>query len=200
MNASEAAILLGVCAAYDRRTVGEIDAMAWAEALADIRLDDAKIAVVHHYRDSDRWIMPAHVRQIVKDHRRARLAHEVMPAPDPTLAENALAYKAALDRSIDRIASGWNKGLALEAGQGAEPNNGYLAARGQDPHRDLRIAALPSPCPHCKAAPGDRCINAAGTPLSTEPAHEARLVAAGLARWVEVRGVRRAELLAEAAA
>ncbi|WP_327047270.1 hypothetical protein OG320_05095 [Microbispora sp. NBC_01189] len=196
MNPSEAAVLLGIAAAFDRRTVGEVDARAWAEALADVALDDARAAVVEHYRESARWLMPADVRTRVKAMRRARLEREVLPAPPAELCDDVKGYKAALDRRIAQIADGWSKGLALDAPKGQHrPTEAYRKARGEDARHDLRVASLHLPCPHCKAAPGAVCVNAVGKPLATEPAHEARLVAAGLARWTEVRGVRRAELI-----
>lgn len=85
MNASEAAILLGLAAAYDRRTVGEADARAWADALDDIALEDAQDAVKRHYRTSTEWIMPAHVRKgvaAIARERRAELAAVRDPIPD----------------------------------------------------------------------------------------------------------------------
>ena len=44
MTPSEAAQLLGHCAAFDNRTVGKVDARAWAAALHDLPFDeDAEI-------------------------------------------------------------------------------------------------------------------------------------------------------------
>lgn len=73
MNASEAATLLSLCSAYDRRTIGEADAFAWADALDDIRFNDAKDAVKAHYRESREWLMPCDVRAGVKKIREARI-------------------------------------------------------------------------------------------------------------------------------
>lgn len=83
MNASEAAILLGLCSARDRRTVGESDARAWAMDLDDIRLVDAQQAVSNHFRRSNDWIMPKHIRDEVRRIRDERLeGMDVIQPPD----------------------------------------------------------------------------------------------------------------------
>ncbi|MFK0297225.1 hypothetical protein ACIQU6_43090, partial [Streptomyces sp. NPDC090442] len=46
MTPADAAELLSLCAAFDRRTIGEADAHAWARALHDVPLDeDTRTAV-----------------------------------------------------------------------------------------------------------------------------------------------------------
>lgn len=64
MKLAEVALVLAKAAAYDRRTVGEADARAWHEVLADVELVDALQAVAAHYRDSTDWLMPAHLRRL----------------------------------------------------------------------------------------------------------------------------------------
>jgi len=67
--------VLAKCAAYDGRTIGEADAMAWREVLHDIELIDALTAVTRHHRESTDWAMPAHVRRhalAIRDERRRR--------------------------------------------------------------------------------------------------------------------------------
>ena len=107
MTPSEAAVALGMCAAFDRRTVGETDARAWAEALPDIDLADAKRAIVAHYRERRDWLMPADIYQAVKAERRARLAvgtiTDGIPDADP---DDPAAYTAALRDNRLRIAAG----------------------------------------------------------------------------------------------
>ncbi|MFE7017640.1 hypothetical protein ACFVAQ_45525, partial [Streptomyces sp. NPDC057651] len=64
MTPADAAELLTLAAAFDRRTVGEADARAWAAALNSTPLDaDTREAVARHYADTDKWLTPAHVRQ-----------------------------------------------------------------------------------------------------------------------------------------
>lgn len=62
MKPSEATAILSKIAAYDRRTVGEADAIAWAEALdGQVTIQDAMTAVRDHFRESNDWLMPKHV-------------------------------------------------------------------------------------------------------------------------------------------
>lgn len=61
MNLTETATLLAVVQAFDRRTVGETDVIAWQRALVDTVFDDARDAVVEHYRDHREWLMPSDV-------------------------------------------------------------------------------------------------------------------------------------------
>ncbi len=72
MTHGDVSRLLGKAAAYDRRTVGEADVLAWHEAIGDLDPDDAFAAVAQHYRDTTDWIMPAHVRRIAKELARDR--------------------------------------------------------------------------------------------------------------------------------
>ncbi|MEV6073985.1 hypothetical protein AB0L80_02540 [Streptomyces sp. NPDC052069] len=75
MTPADAAELLTLAAAFDRRTVGESDARAWAAALNAMPLDaDAREAVARHYADTDAWLTPAHVRQQRAKIRAARIS------------------------------------------------------------------------------------------------------------------------------
>jgi hypothetical protein len=87
MNPSDAALLLAFCAAFDQRTVGEADARAWSEALGLIKVDDAREAVVGHYRDETRRVMPADVIKRVRSIRAARINGRTPPTPPSELAE-----------------------------------------------------------------------------------------------------------------
>lgn len=71
MTPSEAAKVLAVAAVYDRRTIGRVEAIAWADALDDLDPTECAEAVRAHYRDSTAWLMPGHVRDRVKAKRRA---------------------------------------------------------------------------------------------------------------------------------
>lgn len=85
MNQTEVATVLIKVTAFDLRTVGEADVLAWHEVLADVDLPDALAAVTRHYRDSTDRIMPAHVRKLaraVKDDRaRLEARHPVRELP-----------------------------------------------------------------------------------------------------------------------
>ena len=72
MTPDEVAIVLTKASAFDQRTIGETDVMAWHEVLVDIAVDDALAAVTEHYRDSSTRLWPADLRRIAAgiDHRR----------------------------------------------------------------------------------------------------------------------------------
>ncbi|MFE0762596.1 zinc finger domain-containing protein [Streptomyces smyrnaeus] len=103
MTPADAAELLTLAAAFDRRTVGEADARAWAAALHAMPLDqDARDAVGRHYAETDRWLTPAHVRA-----QRAKIRAERVERanvvddghPDETPAQY-LARRRALTRAV----------------------------------------------------------------------------------------------------
>ena len=106
MKESEAAMLLMKCAAYDQRTIGEADALAWAEVLGDIRLVDALKVVQRHYAASRDRIMPFDVRAGVRVLREARLAEAPEPIPPHELLDDPDAYKAWMRQARSRIADG----------------------------------------------------------------------------------------------
>lgn len=111
MTPDETIDLLTVAAAFDRRTTGESDVMAWHAAVGDLDFGDSRAAVIAHYQQSRDWVMPADVRTRVKAMRRDRLAREIIPAPPAEPGR----YKAELDASIRRIADGRTAWLAIAA-------------------------------------------------------------------------------------
>lgn len=72
MNLVETANLLTVMATYDRRTVGETDVIAWQAVLSDASFEDCLEAVRRHYAEDTEWMMPAHVRRLVRNILRER--------------------------------------------------------------------------------------------------------------------------------
>ena len=84
MNAEEIGDVLAKAAAYDQRTVGSVDILAWLEVIGDLDRGDALVAVARHYRETTNRIMPADVRRCVKaireDRQRAK-RHEVRALP-----------------------------------------------------------------------------------------------------------------------
>jgi hypothetical protein len=98
--------LLAVAAAFDRRTVGEADAMAWQAAIGGLDFGDSRAAIVAHYQDTRDWIMPADIRKRVKAARRDRLERAIATAPDAELTDEPGRYKAALAAEIRKIAAG----------------------------------------------------------------------------------------------
>lgn len=79
MTPQQIGAVLGKCAAYDRRTVGETDIHAWTEALDGITYAEALEAVRRHYRADDAWLMPAHIRAIVHGIREDNRRHQKHP-------------------------------------------------------------------------------------------------------------------------
>lgn len=80
MTPSEAAKLLAAVAAFDKRTIGEVDARAWAAALHDIPLDDDAFTAVARYfgtppKDGEarRWLEPHHVKTMRRKIREERI-------------------------------------------------------------------------------------------------------------------------------
>ncbi|WP_116949210.1 hypothetical protein [Jiangella endophytica] len=117
MNKSETATILAMVQSFDRRTVGEADIAAWEAVLTDIRLDDAKAAVLGHYRKSRAWLMPADIVDFVTLLRRTRRARIPLPAAPPELvdgsgypipedAEKWRAYVEWRDETLRAIADG----------------------------------------------------------------------------------------------
>ena len=123
MTIEEVIDLLAVAAAFDQRTIGEADAVAWHAAIGDLDFADARAAVIGHYRESRDRVMPADVFKRVKAARRDRLAREVIPAPGHELTDQPGRYKAALDGILARIASGLSarKAIAAPVREGAPP-------------------------------------------------------------------------------
>jgi hypothetical protein len=70
MTLEETIDLLATCAAYDRRTIGEADAVAWHAVVGDLPFAEAQQAVFAHYAESREWIMPADVRTRVRRRQR----------------------------------------------------------------------------------------------------------------------------------
>ena len=117
--------LLSVAAAFDRRTTGEADVIAWHAAIGDLDFADSRAAVIAHYQESRDWIMPADVRVRVRAMRRDRLARELIPAPSAEPGR----YKAELDASIRRIADGRTAWLAIAPVREGPPPEEFTEAR-----------------------------------------------------------------------
>jgi hypothetical protein len=101
----EAIDILKTAAAYDQRTIGKTDAVAWHAVIGDLPFADAQQAVFAYYAESRERIMPADVRSRVKAMRRDRLAREVVPAPevDP---DSPQSYRTALAAMIRKLGDG----------------------------------------------------------------------------------------------
>jgi hypothetical protein len=61
MTRNEIIDVLSVAAAFDQRTGGETDIIAWSTALRDVEFPTARDAVIAHYREETRRVMPADI-------------------------------------------------------------------------------------------------------------------------------------------
>jgi hypothetical protein len=114
MIESEAAKLLAVLAAYDRRTVGDVDVQVWAEQMRSFRLEDAVTAVHKHYATSSEWLDPNRLRRLVADLRNERIAHAGHPIPPYELAEDPVAARQWVQDFYRRVGDGEDP-LAVES-------------------------------------------------------------------------------------
>lgn len=103
MNATEAAILCRyVKAACPQQAIDEYTPAAWGDLLADIRLEDAKVAV-RAVVSRQPFIAPAEIRDEVKRIRAKRIAdHPILTPPPGTEAEQ----RAWLGEAKRRIGDG----------------------------------------------------------------------------------------------
>ncbi|MER5622483.1 hypothetical protein ABT061_15710 [Streptosporangium sp. NPDC002544] len=171
---------------------------AWyAAALHAVDLHDA-LTALNNLAGVNTFVSLAEILAEVRRIRELRIARHPMPAPPAELTDNEGAYRDRVKESTKQLADGLDVGKVLAIGSGAQPGEEYNRARGLDRH-PLRLAAkkVVCPWPACRAAIGSACVSASGRRLD-QPAHDARLVAAELADWVEVSdGVSRAVLRGE---
>lgn len=84
MTPGDMARVLTKCAAFDQRTIGEADVMAWYDAVGQLDYDDAMTAVSRHYATSTDRIMPAHLRTevlAIRNERAGKQHHEILALP-----------------------------------------------------------------------------------------------------------------------
>lgn len=130
MTPSQAGDLLALAAAYDQRTVGTSDALAWGAALEHIDFHDARQAVIEHYRRTDKRLTPADVTTGVRRIRNQRIQAAGDPPPDAD-PDNPTAYRQALAAGRHAIASNDLKTRPVEA----------LTVGQTIPKADYRLAA-----------------------------------------------------------
>lgn len=162
MTPAQTAELLAFCAAFDRRTVGKADVLAWQTVLVDLDYDAARQAVAEHYATETRWIMPADIRGAVR-RSRATAADSIqgpgLPAEIPDAdPDDVPAYLAALRAQRTRAADG----MELKPRKVPE----LLAGVGRDIPPEVAEARRPGPlgmrCPKCHAAIGRPCRTPGG--------------------------------------
>lgn len=158
MNLAEAADVLAMAAAFDSRTVGKADILAWHAVIGHLDAAEARDAVVAHYTDTRDRIMPVDVLSRVTKLRALRIAHagpESVPDADP---DDPIAYRDALREGRWRTASGMSPRPVRQAIEGSfqrVPRDwAKPIAVGPDPRTDPLTAA---PCPTCGAEPDEPC-------------------------------------------
>lgn len=183
MTPSEAAQLLGHCAAFDNRTVGKVDARAWSAALHDVPFDDDAVAAVAAFygtppKDPSQrlWIQPHNVRTLRTKIRNQRLENfQYEPLPDETTGEYLARYRGQVQAiASGRIAPSTGR-LALEGGPHPDVVR-ELEERGWQVGHDVadsdeesltdsvrRAGPLGVECPTCGAAIGRPCKTPGGT-------------------------------------
>lgn len=177
MNRSEAAQLLGLAAAADRRTIGDADVLTWADLLHDVAFEDARQALHEHYRQETRWVMPADIRKRVKAARQARVEAAPLPAPAPEDADDPVRYRKRMRADIKALAErkSLNRAIGWQASERQPPEPYRQARTAADEHYERRMQANRVDCPWCHAHTGHTCTNLDGGPLRQAPAHDARL-------------------------
>lgn len=90
MNRTEAAMLLTIASSYDdrRAEVTDEDAVAWAAALPEVDFEQARGALVLHYRESTMRVMPADILRRVRIVRRDNITGADPVTPPSILADD----------------------------------------------------------------------------------------------------------------
>jgi hypothetical protein len=103
MTAADVSRVLAKAAAFDQRTIGRTDVLAWIEAIGDLDIDDALTAVTRHYRETNTRLMPADLRRIVAElgRERRRSEREAREAD----GKRALEATPRSDRSMELLAA-----------------------------------------------------------------------------------------------
>ena len=119
MDKSDVVLLLAFAGTYDYRKVGDADIEAWHLAVGDLDLEDAKAAVVAHYRNTADRMMPFHVRQGVKAIKDERRRVEKVAARElPSRYEQDLGRELRAEQGAATV----RQVLAQVAGHLAEKN------------------------------------------------------------------------------
>lgn len=179
MTDDEVVDLLTLAASFDRRKVGDADADAWFMAVGDLPFEDAKVAVVKHYRDSGDWLMPVHVRRLVKQIREERINATALPAPDYEAADKPAVYKSKMQEILRRTGSGRMPFQSIAGGKprGAEPSEEFKSSRSEEDRDRVLAQTVPCPVEWCPALLGEPCRSGVlGEPLAMW--HPTRLEAA----------------------
>jgi hypothetical protein len=156
LTPADAAELLALAATFDRRSIGQMDAVAWADALYDLEPADCAEAIRLHFRETDAWLMPAHVRQRVKYLREVR-------ADERYNVELWRVIETGKEIDRDRM-----RDVAADAIRTVQE------ALGETQRTEQEVAARRIRCPYCRASEGRACVNAV-TNSERTTSHPSRL-------------------------
>lgn len=89
LSQDQVAALVAVAMAYDNRSPGEANLLAWAEAATRARwtFDAAREAIHEHYATSTDFLMPGHVTALIKQARRQPVPFVALPPASPASGE-----------------------------------------------------------------------------------------------------------------
>jgi hypothetical protein len=106
----QTAAVLGKAAAYDQRTIGAADVLAWHEVVGYLEFDDCLEAVTAHYREQSDRAMPADVRKLALNIRDARQARErqherrlALEAGPPARSDEVKALVQAVADALPKV-------------------------------------------------------------------------------------------------
>lgn len=109
MTPDQTKAVLAKCAAYDQRTVGHTDVLAWHDAIGDLDYTDALTAVTRYYRDNRDRIYPADVRQqvlAIRNDRAQTQPHEIRALPSRFEADAIRDQRVR--ENVARLAEAWS--------------------------------------------------------------------------------------------
>lgn len=106
MNRAQVAELLAYVAAFDRRTIGDADVLAWHEVLGDLDPDDAHTTARAWYTANHGMIAPADIRAGVRSIRVERIQRAQVNPPDGLDPDNPAAYQRWMLAALRATADG----------------------------------------------------------------------------------------------
>ena len=131
MNAREVGAVLAKCAAFDNRTVGDLNVMAWLEVLGEFDYGDALSAVTRHYARNTDFAMAAHIAAAIHEiriERQQATPHEIRALPSRFEPSEQRAERARRGAALCREALGITEDT--------------IQAKVYDPDDPIRDAAL----------------------------------------------------------
>lgn len=151
MTPAEVSKVLTKCAAYDQRTIGQGDVLAWHEILYTAELADALDAVRRHYRASSNRAMPADILNHSRDAKRDRqrrdgIRSEALALESRFTAAAGKRAAPAFQRTADARAEARQR-IAAAQRKFASAHKAFATAEDALAALDQALAELPSPQP-----------------------------------------------------